>query len=56
MTREPMTRGKQRRAPWTLAAAAGVWNPANETYYMYYCAVGNQGRGIGLITSKPIDD
>jgi predicted GH43/DUF377 family glycosyl hydrolase len=32
-----------------------VWNPANETYYMYYCAVGNQGRGIGLITSKPLD-
>jgi predicted GH43/DUF377 family glycosyl hydrolase len=31
-----------------------VWNPANETYYMFYCAVGKDGRGIGLITSKPI--
>jgi len=31
-----------------------VWNPANERYYMFYCAVGNQGRGIGLITSKPL--
>jgi hypothetical protein len=31
-----------------------VWNPANDTWYMYYCAVGNQGRGIGLITSKPV--
>ncbi len=32
-----------------------VWNPKNETYYMFYNAVGNEGRGIGLITSKPID-
>ena len=31
-----------------------VWNPANETYYMFYNAVGNKGRGIGLITSKPL--
>lgn len=31
-----------------------VYNPENDTYYMYYCAVGNKGRGIGLITSKPI--
>ena len=31
-----------------------VWNPENETYYMFYNAVGNQGRGIGLITSKPL--
>ena len=31
-----------------------VWNPANETYYLYYNAVGNKGRGIGLITSKPL--
>ncbi len=31
-----------------------VWNPANETYYLFYNAVGNQGRGIGLITSKPL--
>jgi predicted GH43/DUF377 family glycosyl hydrolase len=31
-----------------------VWDPASEAYYMFYCAVGNQGRGIGLITSKPL--
>ena len=31
-----------------------VWNPENETYYMFYNAVGNKGRGIGLITSKPL--
>jgi len=31
-----------------------VFNPRNETFYLYYCAVGNQGRGIGLITSKPL--
>ncbi len=28
-----------------------VWNPGNETYYLFYNAVGNKGRGIGLITS-----
>jgi predicted GH43/DUF377 family glycosyl hydrolase len=33
-----------------------VWNPANETYYMFYCAVGDQGRGIGLITGKPLGE
>jgi len=32
-----------------------VWNPGNKTYYMFYNAVGNKGRGIGLITSKPLD-
>jgi len=31
-----------------------VWNPANETYYMFYNAVGNRSRGIGLVTSKPL--
>ena len=31
-----------------------VWNPANATFYMHYCACGPQGRGIGLITSKPL--
>ena len=31
-----------------------VYNPKNDTYYMYYCACGDKGRGIGLITSKPI--
>jgi predicted GH43/DUF377 family glycosyl hydrolase len=36
-----------------------VWNPKNETYYLFYNAVPGLktmtgGRGIGLITSKPI--
>jgi len=32
-----------------------VWNPEDETYYMFYCAVDkNNNRGIGLITSKSI--
>lgn len=33
-----------------------VWNPCNDTWYMFYCAVGDAGRGIGLITSKPLDE
>ena len=33
-----------------------VYNPQNEAYYMYYCAVGDKGRGIGLITSKPVTE
>jgi len=31
-----------------------VYNPKNDTFYLYYCACGNQGRGIGLITSRPL--
>lgn len=31
-----------------------VYQPKTETFYLYYCACGNQGRGIGLITSKPL--
>mmetsp|Transcript_20908 Transcript_20908/g.44075 ORF Transcript_20908/g.44075 Transcript_20908/m.44075 type:complete len:1319 (-) Transcript_20908:145-4101(-) len=31
-----------------------VWNPCNETWYMFYCAVGDAGRGIGLITSRSL--
>lgn len=31
-----------------------VYNAENDTYYLFYCAVGNQGRGIGLLTSKPL--
>ena len=31
-----------------------VWSPLNETFYLYYNAVGDQSRGIGLITSKPL--
>jgi predicted GH43/DUF377 family glycosyl hydrolase len=31
-----------------------VWNPEDETYYMFYCACGVKGRGIGLITSRAV--
>jgi beta-xylosidase len=31
-----------------------VFNPKNDTFYMFYCAVGNQGRTIALLTSKPL--
>jgi predicted GH43/DUF377 family glycosyl hydrolase len=29
-----------------------VYNPKNETFYMFYCATGTKGRAIGLIKSK----
>ncbi|MDR2761777.1 MAG: hypothetical protein LBB88_04170 [Planctomycetaceae bacterium] len=29
-----------------------VYNPKNETFYMFYCATGNKGRTIALLTSK----
>jgi alpha-L-rhamnosidase len=32
-----------------------VYRPENDTFYLYYCAVGPKGRGIGLITSKPLE-
>lgn len=32
-----------------------VHNPANDTFYLFYNAVGAKGRGIGLLTSKPVD-
>lgn len=38
-----------------------VYNPKNDTFYMFYCAVPGKkgditgGRGIGLITSKPLE-
>ena len=32
-----------------------VYRPDNQTFYMYYCAVGNRGRCIGLLTSKPLE-
>jgi predicted GH43/DUF377 family glycosyl hydrolase len=31
------------------------YNPKNETFYLFYCAVGTKGRTIGLITSKKIN-
>lgn len=33
-----------------------VFNPKNGIFYLYYCACGNKGRGIGLITSKPLPE
>jgi len=38
-----------------------VYNPANDTFYLFYCATPGkkgavtEGRGIGLITSKPLE-
>ncbi len=32
-----------------------IFNPKNKTWYLHYCAVGNRGRGIGLLTSLPIE-
>ncbi|MCA9437128.1 MAG: hypothetical protein KC978_15190, partial [Candidatus Omnitrophica bacterium] len=32
-----------------------VYNPVNDTFYLYYCAVGNKGRGIGLLTSRAVE-
>jgi beta-xylosidase len=32
-----------------------VYNPQNDSFYMYYCAKGNKRRCIGLITSKRLD-
>ncbi len=31
-----------------------VYNPANDTFYLFYCATGDQGRGIGLLTSRRV--
>ena len=31
-----------------------VRHPANDTFYLFYCAVGNKGRCIGLLTSRPL--
>jgi predicted GH43/DUF377 family glycosyl hydrolase len=33
-----------------------VYRADTDTFYLHYCAVGNIGRGIGLITSKPIEE
>jgi len=33
-----------------------VYNRRNSTFYMHYCAVGDKGRGIGLLTSRPVGD
>ncbi len=33
-----------------------VYCARNDVFYMYYCAVGNKGRCIGLITSKRLDN
>lgn len=31
-----------------------VFNPRDDTFYLFYCAVGGRGRGIGLLTSRPL--
>ncbi|MFH1744289.1 MAG: hypothetical protein ABIH23_35250 [bacterium] len=31
-----------------------VYDNERDMYFMYYCAVGKKGRGIGLLTSKPL--
>ncbi len=31
-----------------------VYRPENDTFYLFYCAVGERGRGIGLLTSRPL--
>jgi len=31
-----------------------VYDEKTDMFYMYYCAVGPRGRGVGLLTSKPI--
>jgi len=31
-----------------------VYNPKNDTLYLFYCAVGNKGRTICLLTNKKI--
>ncbi|GHT19048.1 hypothetical protein FACS1894189_7600 [Planctomycetales bacterium] len=33
-----------------------VYNPKNDTYYLHYCACGNKGRTIGLLTSKKLSE
>lgn len=33
-----------------------AYRPQDETFYVYYCAVGVKGRCIGLITSKRLDN
>jgi predicted GH43/DUF377 family glycosyl hydrolase len=31
-----------------------VYHEPDDTFYLFYCAVGDQGRGIGLLTSRPL--
>ncbi|MBK9137986.1 MAG: hypothetical protein IPM17_04385 [Verrucomicrobia bacterium] len=31
-----------------------VYEPVSEVFYLHYCAVGVKGRGIGLLTSRPL--
>ena len=32
-----------------------IYERNTDTFYMYYCAVGEKGRGIGLLTSRPLE-
>lgn len=31
-----------------------VYDPGHDTFHLYYCACGPEGRGIGMLTSRPI--
>jgi hypothetical protein len=31
-----------------------VYQAPTDTFYLYYCACGARGRGIGLLTSRPL--
>lgn len=31
-----------------------VYRPSDDNFFLYYCAVGTRGRGIGLLTSRPL--
>jgi hypothetical protein len=31
-----------------------VYRADTDTFYLFYCAVGERGRGIGLVTSRPL--
>ncbi|MFM1941997.1 MAG: hypothetical protein RI897_979 [Verrucomicrobiota bacterium] len=31
-----------------------LYHTPTDTFYLYYCAVGDRGRGIGLLTSRPL--
>lgn len=33
-----------------------VYRAETDTFYLFYCAVGERGRGIGLITSRPLPE
>ncbi len=32
-----------------------VYDPSRKCWFLFYCAVGDSGRGIGLLTSRPVE-